>query len=76
MHGLIHDLLKQKLSKEHLKANHNGIPVKVLTPEAETKIVKGTFESKSQPVMDDEGKGNAETKIVKGTFESKSQQFR
>ncbi len=40
---------------------------------AETKIVKGTFESKSQHERIKELNKEAETKIVKGTFESKSQ---
>ena len=40
--------LKQKLSKEQLKANHNIAPIRVTPFAAETKIVKGTIESKSQ----------------------------
>ena len=40
--------LKQKLSKEQLKANHNVFTSVTAARGAETKIVKGTIESKSQ----------------------------
>ena len=40
--------LKQKLSKEQLKANHNPLLPLSKSGAAETKIVKGTIESKSQ----------------------------
>ena len=40
---------------------------------AETKIVKGTIESKSQLRLYSQVAFVAETKIVKGTIESKSQ---
>ncbi len=66
-------MLKQKLSKEHLKANHNLTYTSYTNSLAETKIVKGTFESKSQLVCLESLLDCAETKIVKGTFESKSQ---
>ena len=65
--------LKQKLSKEQLKANHNIVIIKNRKCNAETKIVKGTIESKSQRRYRNCRRRLAETKIVKGTIESKSQ---
>ena len=62
-----------KLSKKHLKANHNDVCGKLHDYELGFKIVKETFESKSQLIIFCEETWQLGFKIVKETFESKSQ---
>ncbi len=67
------DLLVLKLSKKHLKANHNGPQGRPNTIWVGFKIVKETFESKSQLFIPIQAIRFVGFKIVKETFESKSQ---
>ncbi len=62
-----------KLSKKHLKANHNLHQHLSHLFRVGFKIVKETFESKSQPCYVSALRNSVGFKIVKETFESKSQ---
>ena len=64
-----------KLSKKHLKANHNLSLAGLTNGPLGFKIVKETFESKSQPKENTLRNNTLGFKIVKETFESKSQHF-